>query len=288
MTALRRKMLEDLRLRGMAESTQACYVRAVAQFARYYGKAPDQISDEELRQYILYLQNVKQVAPSTQTIAVCALRFFYQYTLGREMPTLSIIRIRREEKLPVVLSVDEVSQLLGSLRRLHYRACLGIIYSCGLRVQEGLNLQVTDIDSAHMRVHVRQSKGKRARYVPLFQGALVLLRQYWATHRHPQWLFPARPKKRVSATVAYPMRRTGVWRALQAARQTCGLQKQVTVHTLRHSYATHLLEAGVSLRVIQIYLGHASPQSTAIYTHLTQKVEARALEMMNQVMDQVL
>ena len=161
MTPLRQKMIEDMQLRGLSEKTQVAYVHAVRKLAEHYGKSPDRITEEELRQYFLYLLNVRHVSPSAYTIALCGIKFLYRRTLRREWPTLDLARPRREKKLPVVLSTDEVHRILGCLRRQRYRACLSTIYSCGLRLQEGVHLQVQDIDSEHMLVHLRH--GKRAR-----------------------------------------------------------------------------------------------------------------------------
>ena len=290
MTHLRQRMLEDLKLRGLSENTQEIYVRAVRQLAEHYGKPPDQVTDKELRQYFLHLRNVRKIAQNTLQVNLSALRFFYQYTLGKDIPTLELVRAPKEKKLPVVLSVAEVCKVIRCIRRLRYRACLSTIYSCGLRLREGLSLHVSDIDSERMRVHVRNGKGGKDRYVPLFQGTLELLRKYWAKHRHPIWLFPApeRPRGAPSKTASAPMNASGVQLVCVAAVQESNIKKHATVHTLRHSYATHLLEAGVSLRVIQAYLGHSSPSSTTIYTHLTQKVEVPAIESINQVMEQLL
>lgn len=195
------------------------------------------------------------------------------------------MRPRREKKLPVVLSVAEVRRILGIIRRPRYRACSSTIYACGLRLREGVYLQVRDIDSDRMMVHVQHGKGAKDRYVPLPVPTLEMLRRYWRTHRHPEWLFPAPTKSGVPLSTAIkPMSVSGVQRAFKAALQESGIQKEASVHTLRHSYATHLLEAGVNLRVIQAYLGHSSPKTTAIYTHLTRKVEDLAVEAINRVM----
>lgn len=290
MTMLRQRMLEDLELRGLSESTQEAYLRVVRQLAEHYGRAPDQITDEELRKYFLHLRNIRGIAQNTLQVSISALRFFYQYTLGKDFPTLELVRVRKEKKLPVVLSIAEVRQVLGCIRRLRYRTCLSTIYSCGLRLREGLFLQVADIDSERMRVHVRNGKVGKDRFVPLFQGTLELLRQYWAKHQHPVWLFPApdRPRGAPSKTANKSMNASGVQFVFRAAVQESGIRKHATVHTLRHSYATHLLEAGVGLRLIQAYLGHSSPATTTIYTHLTQKVEAPAVVAINQVMEQFL
>ena len=184
----------------------------------------------------------------------------------------------------MVLSIAEVHQILGCVHALRYRACLTTIYACGLRLQEGVELQVPAIDSARMVLHVRHGKGARDRYVPLPSATLTLLRQYWLTHRHPRWLFPARIRQ-VSPPMqaAKPMCASSVQRAFRAACAASGIQKHATVHTLRHSYATHLLEAGVNLRVIQAYLGHSSPKTTARYTHLTRKAETLAIAALDQM-----
>jgi site-specific recombinase XerD len=196
-----------------------------------------------------------------------------------------MIRPPKEHKLPVVLSVEEVQQLLGYLRLPHYLVCLSTIYACGLRVSEGVKLQIAQIDGARMLLHVRQGKGAKDRNVPLSPHTLEMLRKYWATHRHPVWLFPTQdPRGNDSpATADTPMTVRSVQRALRAALKESGLQKHATVHTLRHSWATHLLEAGVDLRIIQAYLGHSSPTTTAIYTHLTHKAGALATEAITQL-----
>ena len=285
MTPLRRRMVEDMQLRGLSEKTQDGYVRAVRQLAEHYDKSPQNITDEELRQYFLHLTNVKHLSPSTIRVTLHGIKFLFQHTLRKEWPTLDLVRPRREKKLPVVLSVAEVHRILRIIRRPRYRACLSTIYACGLRVSEGVSLQVRYIDSDRMMVHVRHGKGAKDRYVPLPVPALEMLRRYWRTHRHPEWLFPAPAKSGVPlSTATKPMTVSGVQRAFKAALQESGIQKDASVHTLRHSYATHLLEAGVNLRVIQAYLGHSSPQTTAIYTHLTRKAEGLAIEAIHRVM----
>lgn len=284
-TPLRQRMIGDMQLHGFAAKTQDGYVRAVKQLAEYYHKSPDLITEDELRQYLLYLQNEKHIAASTFTIALCGLKFFYERTLQRSWHTFELARPAPEKKLPVVLSIDEVQKILSRLHRLRYRVCLTTIYACGLRLREGVYLQVGDMDSARQLLHVRQGKGGQDRYVPLPDGTLQLLRQYWSLHRHPVWLFPAPTQAGVSPSAAtQPMDESGVQRAFRAALHASGIAKAASVHTLRHSYATHLLEAGVDLRVIQAYLGHRSPQTTALYTHLTQPTEQRAIEAINRVM----
>ena len=289
MTPLRQRMIEDLQLRGLSAKTQDSYLRAVRQLAEHYHKSPDLITEEELRLYFLYLKNDKQLSGSSFTLALCGCKFFYERTLHREWGILDLPRRAREKKLPTVLSVAEVRQILMCLRRPYYRVCLTTIYSCGLRLREGVYLQVTDIDSERMMLHIRQGKGNKDRYVPLPAGTLKLLRDYWSTHRHPVWLFPAPSRAGVlMSSAAQPMDESGVQRAFKAALQESSVQKDASVHTLRHSYATHLLEAGVNLRLIQAYLGHSSFQTTTRYTHLTREVETIATDAINRVMQPLL
>ena len=281
-THLRQRMIEDMQLRGLAERTQEMYVIVVRQLAEHYGKSPDLITEEELRQYFLYLKNDKQSSRSTITVALCGIKFFYEHTLQREWPTLALVRPPRERKLPVVLSREEVHRILGCLRRPYYRVCLSTIYSCGLRLQEGVQLEVADIDSDRMLIHVR-GKGNKDRYVPLPQRTLHMLREYWVTHRHPVWIFPDR---RAMTSATAPLNKSGVQYAFGAALKASGVQKRATVHTLRHSWATHLLEAGVNLRQLQVWLGHSSLSTTAVYTHLTRLGEALAAEAVNRLMEE--
>ncbi len=288
MNTLRARMIEDLQLHGLSKSTQLLYVREVRQLADYYRKPPDQITEEELRHYFLHLSKEKHVSPSTLRVALCGIRFFYERTLHKQWTILDLVRPPNEKKLPVVLTVDDVRQILVCVNHLRYRACLGTIYACGLRIQEGIHLQVTDIDAEREVIHIRNGKGGKDRYVPLPQPILKLLRRYWVTHRHPEWIFPSRwgvgdrPDRAVN-----PMTVRGVQRAFQDALRESGVQKVATVHSLRHSYATHLLEAGVNLRVIQSYLGHASPTSTAIYTHLTPITIGQAADAINHVLENI-
>ncbi len=286
MTALRKRMIECLQLRGLSERTQESYVRAVHQLAEHYHKAPDLITEEELRQYFLFLKNVKHYSRNTMTIAICGIRFLYKDTLNREWAIFGIVRPAPEKKLPVILSVAEVRQMLGSIRLPRYKVCLSTIYSCGLRLQEGTNLQVADIDSARMMLHVRHGKGAKDRYVPLPTRTLELLRQCWKQHRNPLLLFPAEGRNHIDlAQATEPMSRSSVQDAFHAAWQESGNNKRASVHTLRHSWATHLLEAGVNLRLIQEWLGHASPATTSVYTHLTVKATQLGGAAINQLMN---
>ncbi len=276
MTVLRQKMIEDMQLHGFAIRTQEAYLSAVRQLAKHYHKPPDQINEEELRQYFLFLKNEKQAARNTCTLALCGIKFFFEKTLRRDWKTFEFLRPPKEKKLPVVLSVAEVGRVLACVHRQRYRVCLTIIYACGLRLLEGVHLQIKDIDGERQLLHISQGKGGKDRYVPLPSTCLKMLRQHWLTHRNPLWLFPS-----PFEDAHQPMNESGVQRAFCAALQESGLHKKATVHTLRHSYATHLLEAGVNLRIIQSYLGHASPSTTAIYTHLTSITETQSRQTIN-------
>jgi integrase/recombinase XerD len=281
MSALRQKMIEDMQLRGFAERTQEAYLSAVRQLAKHYRKPPDQIDEEELRQYFLFLKNEKHAARNTCTIALCGIKFFFERTLGREWKTFDFLRPQKEKKLPVVLSVEEVSRILKCVRLYHYRVCLTTIYACGLRLLEGTRLQVSDIDGQRKMLHIHQAKGNKDRYVPLPDACLNMLRHYWCFHRNPLWLFPS-PHDHMK-----PIQESSLQKAFRAAVQGSGVHKKATIHTLRHSYATHLLEAGLNLRIIQAYLGHASPATTAIYTHLTQASDERTVQTINQVLTEL-
>jgi len=289
MTPLRQRMLEDMQLHGLSDRTQQSYLGAVRQLALHFGKPPDQITEEELRQYFLFLRNERHAARSTITIALCAIKFLFERTLQRPWPTLALLRPHTEHKLPAVLSVEEVQTILSCVHIARYRVCLGVIYACGLRLMEGVSLTISQIDSARMLLHIQNGKGNKDRYVPLPQPALLLLRAYWRTHRHPIWLFPALDRATLTLqTAAKPMLEDGLQRAFRAAVQEAGMHKHATVHTLRHSWATHLLEAGVSLRQIQAWLGHSSLTTTSRYTHLTRSAEQRASQTLDGLLEDVL
>ena len=279
MTPLRQHMREDMQLRGLAARTQESYLAAVRQLAIHYGRSPDQLTEAELRSYFLYLRNEQHLAPNTINVALHAVKFLFTYTLLRPWPFGDLIRPPIPKKLPVVLSPEEVWQLLGQVRLPHYRSCLSVIYTCGLRLQEGVQLQVSQIDSARMQLHIRGGKGNKDRMVPLPSRTLTALRGHWLTHRNPVWLFPSRsPIHDQGATSTRPMEESNLHKAFHRAVQQVGLNKPASVHTLRHSYATHLLECGVNLRLIQLWLGHSSPTTTAIYTHCTRKAEVQATD----------
>jgi len=284
MTPLRQRMLEDMQLRGLAARTQESYLAAVRQLAVYYDTSPDRLTEEQLRQYFLYLRNEKRVAPNTANVALNAIKFLYTYTLQRPWPLRDLIRPPLPQKLPVVLSPEEVWQVLDQIRLPHYRACLSVIYACGLRLLEGVRLQVSQIDSARMQLHIRGGKGNKDRAIPLPERTLTLLRTHWVTHRNPTWRFPSPgPSGDQRATATAPMDERGLQKAFRRAVQEVGLHKPATVHSLRHSWATHLLESGVNLRLIQLWMGHTSPTTTASSTHLTRTAEGQATDALDQL-----
>jgi len=286
MTPLRQRMIEDMQLRGYSARTQECYVAAVRQLAGHFHKSPDLLAEDDLREYFLFLANEKRVARATATIALCGIKFFFEQTLHYQWPTLRFVRPPREKKLPVVLSREEVRRILAGVRIPVYRACLTTIYACGLRLLEGAHLQVPDIDSGRMLLHIH-GKGKKDRYVPLPDPTLDMLRSYWRTHRSPVWLFPAPTRHGLKHSLAHdggPVTRSSLQSAFRRALRRTGIAKRAHVHTLRHSYATHLLEAGVNLRIIQENLGHGSARTTQVYTHLTREVRATLTDPLNQLM----
>jgi integrase/recombinase XerD len=289
MSQWQKRFTEDLQLAGMSERTVEMYVRSVRIMSEYFQKSPYKITEEDLREYFLYMKNVKKYARTTTTIALCGIKFFVEKTAKRKWKIVELIRPQREVKLPVVLSREEVKKVLDALREPRYIACLITIYSCGLRLQEGTHLQVRDIDSARMVIHVRRGKGARDRLVPLPDRTLRILRKYWTLHRSPRWIFPALGKdanKKTGPTIIdKPMPLRSVQDAMKKAVRDSGLNKKASVHTLRHSYATHLLEANVNLRLIQEYLGHSTTTTTALYTHLTAKAQLMAITSINQLMD---
>src|SRR5438132_538714 len=287
MTALRSRFLQDMQLHGYSAKTQACYVGAVRSLAKHYGLSPDLITEQQLRQYFLHLTLEKKVARPTATIALCGIKFLFQNTLQRNWTAFKLLRPPKSKTLPVVLSREEVQQILSCVRKPIYRVCLTTIYSCGLRLSEGLFLQVADVDSQRMLLRIR-GKGNKDRLVPLPQRALEQLRRLWLSHHSADWLFPAITRHGLRHSVQHnigAVTRSTLQRAFRRALKQSGVTKAAHVHTLRHSFATHLLEAGVNLRIIQSILGHATPTTTAVYTHLTQQVRESVKAPINELMN---
>lgn len=261
MKPLRQRMLDDMQIRNFAPGTQQAYINAMAKFAKHFNHSPDQLGPEEIRAYQIHLAQEKQVGWSVFNTTVSALRFFYRTTLEKDWRIDLIPFPRREKKLPVVLSPDEVQRFLAAIPSLRHRAMLVTAYAAGLRVSEVAHLQVEDIDSKRMVIRICQGKGHKDRYVMLSPRLLVLLRAYWKAAHPKTWLFPGHDGEG-------PVSRRGIAWACQQAGLAAGLNKSVTVRSLRHSFATHLLENGTDVRTIQLLMGHASLRTTALYMHV--------------------
>lgn len=283
MTPFETRLIEDMKLFGYSQRTQDTYLYAVRKISNHFQTSPDQITNEQLREYLLWHKD--KYAPNTTTIALCGIKFFYQKILKKPMPVFDLARQPRGLKLPVVLTREEVRAVLANIRVGRHRACLSLIYSCGLRISEAVGMQVSQIDSKRMVVHVRAGKGAKDRYVPLPQSTLELLRRHWKTHRHPKWLFPAPGRSGIresEANRSLPI--SSVQKVFRQSLKEVGIRKDAHVHTLRHSYATHLLEEGIDIRIISNYLGHKKLESTLVYTHLTPLLRQGVAEKINQVM----
>lgn len=260
---LRQRMIEDMTIRQFGPKTQHDYVRVVADFARFLGRSPDRAEPEDLRRYQLHLA-AQGASPGKMNLAVSALRFFCKVTLGRPAFGERLATVRTGERLPVVLSPEEVALLLHCAPGLKHKAALSVAYGCGLRASEIVHLKVSDIDSARMLVRVEQGKGRKDRYVMLAPDLLELLRAWWREARRRGWLFPGRDP-------AQPLSTRQLNRACHIAATTAALDKRVSLHTLRHSFATHLLERKTDIRVIQVLLGHKKLDTTALYTRVALK-----------------
>ena len=264
MTPLRQRMIEDMQVRNLSPHTIDCYVRQVALFARYFNRSPELLGPDEIRAYQLHLVHERKLGWGSFNQAVCALHFLYLKTLGKDWNIESIPFAKQPKKVPLVLSQDEVRAVLEAITNPQNRVIAMILYAAGLRVSEAVSLRIADIDSKRMLLHVVQGKGRKDRLVTLSPVLLHHLRCHYQRYRPRSWLFPSR---------TYPDRhvtRDAVAQAIAAVRHAVA-DKPVSPHTLRHCFATHLLESGTDLRTVQALLGHASISSTVIYTHVTRK-----------------
>ena len=271
MTPLRQCMIEKLELRNYSPKTIKAYVSAVAQFARHFGRSPDQLTGEEIRLWQIHLRDTRKVSWSGFNIAMCALRFLYREVLGREDLIPRLAFMRSEKPLPVVPYADEVCRFLEAVPVICYRMVLTVAYSCGLRLSEAIRLEARDVDSARMVIHVRRGKGKKDRYVTLSPVLLDLLRDYWKRDRPKLWLFPSPHHQ------DRPIGLTTIEKCCKRASVAAKLRKRVTVRSLRHAFATHLIEKGTDIRVVQVLLGHASVTTTQIYTHVSTEAIAKVV-----------
>lgn len=265
--------MNALQLAGKGERTQTCYSRALRQLAQFYDKPPSLISESELQEYFLHRQNVTGWSGATLRIATAGIKFFFVHVLRRDWHLFHYLNPKRERTLPSILSRDEVCSLLSHVSTFHNYTFLATVYACGLRLSEARALEVSDVDGPRGMLHVHLGKGAKDRYLPIPQETLLLLRRYWRTHRNPRLLFPALGRgQKMAPTATRPMAIDSVQGALRDARAAAGIRKRrVTIHTLRHCYATHLLEAGVNPRIIQRYMGHARLETTMAYFHFTHK-----------------
>lgn len=277
MTELRRRMMEDLALAGYSPKTQKSYLDAVRKLAKHYMRSPDRLSEEEVRQFFLYLINKRRAAKSTVTIYLCGIKFFFEKTLGRVWPVFDLVRPRRSKKLPVVLSREEVRAVLKRLRHPVVRMALTTMYACGLRIAETARLTVKDIDADRKHLWVRCGKGGKDRAVPLPDHVLKLLRAHCKNFggAGSPWLFPCKEGHISTDTLQH---------AFKMALHQAGITKNATPHTLRHSYATHLLENGEDITTLQHILGHADISTTKIYLHLTSRITERLGKSLNDLM----
>jgi integrase/recombinase XerD len=263
--------VQAMQLHGLRSKTIDSYCRTLRRVAGHFGRCPDDLTPTELKEYFSAL--LEQYSWSTIKVDLCSLQFFHRYVLDREMEWIKIIRPPRVRSLPDIPTREEVHRLINTVRKLRYRIFLLVVYSLGLRISEGLALEVADIDGSQRRVHIRDGKGGKDRYVPIPVLTLQALRRFWTSHRHPRLLFPSPAGSRFIVRIASaPMDASGVQAALKAARLECGIEKRLTVHSLRHAYATHLLEQGMDLRLIQSLLGHSHSNTTARYAHITKVV----------------
>jgi site-specific recombinase XerD len=282
------RFIDAMQLRSFKPKTQYAYFRAVRKLSVFYNKPPYKITEEELCQYFLHRKNVDKWSPTTCRIALCGIKFYYQKASGRKWTKAKLIKPDREEgKLPIVLSVEEARKVLKCIHPFRHYAILATIYSCGLRISEAIQLQVNDVKTDRGFLHIR-GKGSRDRYVPLAPRTLEILRMNWKRHRNPVWLFPApNHSGREESTATKPIVHKTFRDVLKAAVYKAKVHPKTRPHTFRHCYATHLLERGVDIRVIQILLGHASLTTTMIYTRLTEPALKPATKIIHKLMDDI-
>ncbi len=281
MTRLRQRMLEDLQRRNYSPDTIRGYIRAVQQFADYFGRSPEQLGAAELRRYQLYLLHQKKLALGTVENCISALRFLYKKTLKRRDLAFDDLPFPKQpHKLPTVLSQDEVTRLIEAARNRMHRTILMLLYGTGMRRTEASQLKVSDMDSQRMVIHIHSGKGLRDRDVPLTLKLLEALRDYWRWKKPRVYLFPS---KMGDPNVEQPISDKTVWNLCRAAANRAGIQKKLGPHTLRHCFATHLLEAGTDLRTIQLLMGHERLEDTTIYLHLSQRHLHAAINPLDQL-----
>ena len=266
--SLYQQHVNALRRQGKAPTTIDVYSRAVRRITAFFDLCPDGLTPDHFKTYFDSL--VKSHSWSTVRIERNGLQFFYKYVLGKQWDWIDIVKPPQKSVLPDILSVKEVEHLINGTRELRYQTFLLTAYSMGLRLGEALSLRISDIDSQRMKVHVHLGKGQKDRFVTLPKTTLSALRKYWSTHRNPQWIFPAGTTTKLRYAATGAMNRGGLQKSIRVIVKDCGIRKRVTIHSLRHCYGAHLVEAGLHLRAIQHEMGHDSPTTTALYTQLTE------------------
>ncbi len=262
MDALREQLIKDLQLKGITPGTQRKYLREADNLSNYFGKSPEELGEEEVKQYLVHLLEDRKLSRGTYRNYAAGIKFLYNTTLNRPEVVEKIRYPKPSKKLPVVFDLAEIRALLSIMENLKHRAILTITYSAGLRISEAANLKVTDIDSKRMMVRVQQGKGRKDRYTILSKTALECLREYWRAYRPKEWLFEGQDKDT-------PISVSAIRQIFLEAKERAGIRKPASPHTLRHSFATHLIEAGTSLHHVQLLLGHRSPTTTTVYLHVS-------------------
>jgi len=276
---------QDLQLAGYRPKTVESYSYHVKKFLEYFNKDPKIITEDEIKQYFLFLKYKKKLSGSASAQAISGIKFMFQKTLDLDFKVFGIVKNPRGKKLPVILTREQVRDVLKRIRVLRHKACLTLIYSCGLRLHEATSIAPADIDSKRMVVHIKDGKGRKDRVVPLPQYTLQILREHYKTHRNHKFIFPAPGRGGYRENQSQrPLPDSSIQTVLKKALRESAIIKNVSVHNLRHSYATHLLEAGIDIRIIQKYLGHTSIQSTMIYTHLTPIISENVQQKVDQLM----
>jgi integrase/recombinase XerD len=281
--SLYQQHISALRRQGKAASTIDVYARAVRRITEFYDLCPDRLTPEHLKEYFSAL--VQSHSWSTVKVDRNGLQFFYKHILNKTWAWVDIVKPPQKKVLPDILTRNEIERLINGARELRYQTFILTAYSMGLRLGEVLGLQPGDIDSARMKVHVRQGKGRKDRFVTLPNASLHALRKYWVTHRNPDWLFPAGKNPEARHTADRIMDRGGLQNAFKVIVKSCGIHKDITPHSLRHCYGAHLMEAGLNLRAIQQEMGHECPKTTALYTQLTDTVNQHTDSLINELMD---
>ena len=283
--SLYRKHLSALKRQGVSQATIDAYSLAIRRITKYFDRCPDTITIEDLEEYFSEL--LKTHSWSTIKRDRCGLQFFYKHVLKKQWHWVDIIKPPKVHSLPDILTLDEIQLLINTAHSLRHQTFILTTYSMGMRISETLKLRIGDIDAKRMKVHIREAKGLKDRYVTLPQDTLIALRRYWATHHNPKLIFPAGATNKMRHQATIHMDRGGMQKALQVILADAGIHKRITFHSLRHCYGAHLNEAGVSLRTIQKEMGHDCPKTTALYTQLTQSAQKQDADVINDIINHI-